>query len=215
MAYEKTQQARIDAGLCKDCGNPRGEDGTTVRCRPCASEVAKKATQRSSRVRKERHAAGLCYCGRERDNETIYCSKCRQRQSQNYEKYGKPKRLERENDGKCRRCGKDQYFASKYCRHHFIEGIAHIWKIPPHLWEALIQKLEQGQFSCYYTGLPLIPGENASVDHLSSRLQHPDKLSDFDNLVWCDKRINRMKGHLSYHEFISLCRTIVKRADAQ
>ena len=63
MPYETTQQARINAGLCKDCGNPRGEDGTTIRCRQCASEAARRATQRSTRVRKERYIAGLCYCG--------------------------------------------------------------------------------------------------------------------------------------------------------
>ena len=215
MAYEKTQQARIEAGLCKDCGNPRGKDGTTIRCRQCASEAAKRATQRSNRVRKERYAVGLCYCGARRDNETIYCSECRKRQSQNHEKYVKPKRLKHEKDGKCKQCGKERYYESNYCRSDYIRGIASKYEVPASLHKALLQKLESTDFRCFYTGVPLIPGINACVDHLYSRSQHPDKLSDLDNLVWCDKWINRMKGHMSYEDFIALCRTIVKRADAQ
>ena len=83
------------------------------------------------------------------------------------------------------------------------------------LHEALLQKLESSDFRCFYTGVPLVPGINACVDHLHSRSLYPDKLSDLANLVWCDKWINRMKGHMSYQEFISLCRTIIERADTQ
>lgn len=28
-----------NAGLCIDCGNQRGPDGTTTRCRPCANKA--------------------------------------------------------------------------------------------------------------------------------------------------------------------------------
>jgi len=104
---------------------------------------------------------------------------------------------------------------SRICRSDYIRGIASKYGVGMSLREALLQKLESTDFRCFYTGVPLVPGINACVDHLHSRSQHPDKLSDLDNLVWCDKWINRMKGHMSYQEFISLCRTIVERADAQ
>lgn len=32
----KVVQARIEQGLCRDCGKPRGDDGTNARCKACA-----------------------------------------------------------------------------------------------------------------------------------------------------------------------------------
>ncbi len=213
MAYDKTQQARIDAGLCKDCGSPRGSDGTTVFCRPCANEHAKRSTERKNRLRKEWDAAGLCYgCGAKRDNETILCTTCREKQNERNKGYAAIRRQAHIEQGVCKRCGGEQYHESNYCRLHFIENIARPFAMPQALWEGLLQKLEDSRFTCFYTGVQLIPGKNACIDHLYSRSQHPEKLSDLDNLVWCDKWINRMKGRLSYQEFISLCQTIVNRA---
>lgn len=220
MAYDKTQQSRIDAGLCKDCGSPRGEDGTSVFCRPCASKGAKRATARLAKVRKERLEAGLCFgCGMERDEETVYCSKCKEKYKGKYPRkydveYGRIRRQRFVEQGVCKDCGKDRYYESNYCRIHFIEDIARHYKIPVQQWEELLQKLEASGFICFYTGMQIVPGKNACVDHLYSRSQYPDRLSDLDNLVWCDKWVNRMKGHMSYQDFISLCQTIVNRANA-
>src|SRR5262245_33107870 len=58
---------------------------------------------------------------------------------------------------------------------------------------------------------PLIPGVNAYIDHVYTRSQRQDLSSDLDNLGWCDKWINCMKGYLSYREFIELCRAIVDK----
>ncbi len=213
MPYDKTQQARIDAGLCKECGQPRGNDGTSIRCRPCASDAAKRATARSARVRKERLANQTCfYCGKLRDGKTIFCATCRVKMAARGRTYAEQYRRERNEQGVCRRCGKERYYASNYCRMHFMEHIARKYHVPQPLWDALLQKLEASSFQCFYTGKQLIPGENACVDHLNARSQYPDKVSDLDNFVWCDKWVNRMKGHLSYSDFIALCHTIVERA---
>ena len=213
MAYDKTQQKRIDAGLCKDCGTPRGNDGTSVFCRPCAKKHAERATERKNRLRKEWDAANLCYgCGAKRDNETILCASCREKQNTRGRGYAAVRRQEHIARGVCKTCGKERYYESNYCRMHFMEHIARKYGVPMPLYEALLQKLEAASFTCFYTGIQLVPGVNACVDHLYSRSQHPDKMSDLDNLVWCDKWVNRMKGHMSYQDFISLCQTIVNRA---
>lgn len=34
-----TREIYASEGRCIDCGAPRGLDGTTVRCRPCANKV--------------------------------------------------------------------------------------------------------------------------------------------------------------------------------
>lgn len=45
---------RDAAGLCRDCGEPRGDDGTTHRCRACADAVAAgKRQQRALRLIRE------------------------------------------------------------------------------------------------------------------------------------------------------------------
>ncbi len=220
MAYDKTQQSRIDAGLCKDCGSPRNEDGTSVLCRPCASKAAKRATARLAKVREKRLEDGLCFgCGAQRDGETVYCSSCKAKHKAKYParydiKHSQTRRKRNDAAGVCRECGKERYHESNYCHHHFIANIARPYKIPVDLWEILLQKLEQSDFTCFYTGKQLVPGINACVDHLSSRSQHPDKISELDNLVWCDKWINRMKGHMSYQDFIALCQTIVTHAQS-
>jgi hypothetical protein len=95
---------------------------------------------------------------------------------------------------------------------HFIEHIARKYGVPSTLYETLLHKLEITEFVCFYTGIALVPGKNACIDHLYSRSQHPDKISEIDNLVWCDKWINRMKGHMSYQDFIDLCQKIVNHA---
>jgi hypothetical protein len=56
---------------------------------------------------------------------------------------------------------------------------------------------------CAYSGLPLIPGENACVDH-----KHPKSRGgshDRSNLQWVTKEINRMKGTLPHERFVELC----------
>ena len=213
MAYDKTQQTRIVAGLCKDCGNPRGADGTTIRCRECATKIAKRASARKERLRQEWEATQLCYnCGAMRDNETVLCTPCREKKNKHGREYAEIRRVKHTSSGMCKKCGKDRYSQSNYCRMHFMENIARKYGVPMALYEVLLQKLENANFTCFYTAIPLIPGVNACVDHLYPRSLHPDRLSDLDNLVWCDKWINRMKGSMSYQEFISLCQTIVNRA---
>ena len=36
------------AGFCIDCENPRGEDGTTTRCRSCANRVNRYSKKKSA-----------------------------------------------------------------------------------------------------------------------------------------------------------------------
>ncbi len=143
---------------------------------------------------------------------TILCATCLAKNRDNHRIYGIPRRRRFEEQGLCKTCGQPRYYASNYCRAHFIEPIANKYDIPRPMWDSLIQKLEGSGFTCHYTNVPLIPGRNACVDHLHARSLRQDLRFDLDNLVWCDKWINRMKGHLSYGEFIDLCRTIVDHA---
>lgn len=42
------------AGLCIDCHAPRGEDGTTTRCRECANAINAYGRQYAKRVRSQK-----------------------------------------------------------------------------------------------------------------------------------------------------------------
>lgn len=56
----------------------------------------------------------------------------------------------------------------------------------------LLGKLSNQNFKCAYTGIPLIPGINASLDHKKAYSKSRD--DSIDNLVWVDTLLNRHKG---------------------
>jgi 5-methylcytosine-specific restriction endonuclease McrA len=59
---------------------------------------------------------------------------------------------------------------------------------------------------CAYTGLDLIPGGNASLDH-----KVPKALggtNDLGNLQWVEFNVNRAKNSLTEEDFLRMCRTV-------
>jgi hypothetical protein len=75
--------------------------------------------------------------------------------------------------------------------------------------EQLLQKLIDQDFKCYYTGLPLVPNHNASLEHIKPRSKNPELIYDVSNLVWVRKEINSMRSNYSFSEFIDLCQQCV------
>jgi 5-methylcytosine-specific restriction endonuclease McrA len=69
---------------------------------------------------------------------------------------------------------------------------------------------EQGG-RCALSGLPLVIGEYASVDHkipLSKGGTH-----DASNLRWLAFEVNMAKNNMSDEEFVAMCRRVVALAD--
>lgn len=213
MPYQKFHAERIEKGLCKDCGNPRGEAGTTVFCRTCANNHSAKMAKRKSRLRDERVEKGLCYnCGKSPGNGKGLCAKCREKARDAYHRTSKNRVSRKLSSEICKRCTDATFSKSNYCRKHWLENIlrhSHLDRLSA---DILFSKLEDQEFKCFYTGIDLVPGINASLDHLKSRSKNPDRHSDIANLVWCDRRVNAMKGELNYEEFIHLCRTIAEQS---
>lgn len=213
MPYQKFHADRIENGLCKDCGNPRGEAGTTVFCRACANIHSEKMAKRKSRVRDERVGKGLCYnCGKYPGNGKSLCDMCREKARNAYHRTSKNRILRKLSSGICKCCTEETFYKSNYCRKHWMENIlrhSHLDRLSA---DILFSKLEDQNFKCFYTGIDIVPGINATLDHLKSRSKNTDLRSDIDNLVWCDRRVNAMKGELNYNEFILLCRTIAEKS---
>lgn len=64
MPGHKIRAERKAAGLCEECGKPRGEDGTAKHCRKCAIRHNKKQASRNQTMRAYRRAHNQCLeCG--------------------------------------------------------------------------------------------------------------------------------------------------------
>ena len=68
--------------------------------------------------------------------------------------------------------------------------------------------LEQQNYKCIYSGVNLIMGENASVDHIKPLSGNPVLNHDINNLQWTTKQINLMKLNLSEDEFLNIIKSI-------
>ena len=69
-------------------------------------------------------------------------------------------------------------------------------------WKELRELLEKQDFICPLTGRELVPGENASLDHIIPKSRGgPNKIG---NLQWLDNNINFAKRNLLPDEFAQL-----------
>lgn len=211
MAYSKAQRARIDSGQCRDCGNARGDMGTAVFCRPCADKNSKRAAlNKEKRRAKFKVSNGCNQCGSPMNSdEYSLCDSCRDKARKSYKKNSDIRRNLHPTIGLCVSCHNKTIGLSRYCKNHWIEGFSIKYKISK---EKLLNKLEEQDFKCFFTGIDLIPGKNASLDHLIPRSIQPSLINDVSNVVWCDKRINSMKGDLQYSDFIDVCSLIVEKS---
>lgn len=77
-------------------------------------------------------------------------------------------------------------------------------------WPLLLKKLEQQKRRCALSGIPLVIGVNASIDHKLCQAKHPYDRLNRNNLHWVDIRVNKMKGALLLAEFLTLVKAIHK-----
>lgn len=213
MAYERTQARRIEAGLCKDCGAPRTENGTTIFCRPCADQHTARASARKAKLRAE-WATGVAACntcGKQMPDASYKnCEGCREQRRMYHHNHRKHQRAIRRGSGVCMSCNKPSTHSSNYCRNHWLENNIGKYGFKRDQYDAMWDKLERQDFRCHYTGVMLVPGVNASLDHRIPRSRGGD-LSEMDNCVWCDRLINAFKNDLTESEFIERCRLVVER----
>lgn len=204
---ETTRDRRQAAGLCLDCGGAK--EATASRCVPCQ---ANQEQYRDKRKALEGRLTGVtCLnCHRPRDQETKLCSVC----SQSAAAASRNWRTRRAEDGsRCMYCTEPRWHESTSCRTHFTEKIVHNFGIGKEHVERITKQLEDSNFTCFYTGLPLVPGVNASIDHVSPRSKYPELTACLDNLVWCDRQVNNLKTSLTVPELLDRCHAIVERAD--
>jgi hypothetical protein len=215
MAYEPTQARRIAEGLCKDCGAERGTDGTSVLCRTCATKHSARASATKSALRAQWATDEMTCngCGTALPDTTFKnCEPCRIYARRFHQSYGKPRRASRRGTGVCVNCPRPSTHASDYCRDHWLSNSLAKYGFKRSQYGMMWAKLEAQGFRCYYTGIELVPGINASLDHRIPRSRGGEPL-DPENCVWCDRLINAFKNNLTEAEFVERCRSVVARFD--
>lgn len=74
----------------------------------------------------------------------------------------------------------------------------------------LLKELWEGQNGrCAVTGEVLVPGVNASLDHIVPRSRGGS--SDRSNLQWVTSQVNHMKWDLTHEEFVAMCAKVASR----
>lgn len=74
----------------------------------------------------------------------------------------------------------------------------------------MLEKLVSQNFKCFYTGLPLVPGVNASIEHIKPKSKNPELRKDINNLVWIRTEVNSMRNNYTFEKFLMLCEACVK-----
>ncbi len=123
------------------------------------------------------------------------------------------KRKERKAKGICAKCGRKTYGSTAFCLYHYMKNIAKGTAGDETLGPILYKKfLDQGK-RCYYTGIPLKLGENASLDHIYPQNRFPEYRSAPWNLVWTFRNLNSMKSDLDLKDFLTYCEMVAENAD--
>ncbi len=74
----------------------------------------------------------------------------------------------------------------------------------------ILAQLEQQDFHCALTGIPLTPG-NAQLDHIIPSRQGGEHTAK--NVQILHEDVNRMKGAMIEADFIELCRQVVEHTN--
>lgn len=211
MAYIKSQQERIDRGLCKDCGQSREGSTSSIKCKTCQQQSSSRASERKKRLREgwKSENSGKCHsCGR--SSNSYCCLVCRE-SSKKYKPKTKRIRKPKDRAGICSHCSKPAM--KKRCKSCWTKDLLRKHGIDTNLWEVFWRKLEEQSFKCFYTGIKIIPEENASLDHVIPKVK--GGTNDLDNLVWCDRKINSFKNDNDYESLIKICQLILEQHEVR
>lgn len=113
--------------------------------------------------------------------------------------------------GMCRNCNKPPIYNLTLCVDHwFIQSSRGNLKTPKYA-QALKDLADKQNYRCAYTDVLLIPGVNMSLDHIISKYDNPDLITDINNVQWVDKDINIMKNKFSHDKFLEICKKICQK----
>lgn len=148
--------------------------------------------------------------------ETI-CKTCNSKRANSYQKENRSatnaqrraRQKKNKENGICGLCREKVIEGSNlHCEKHYYSFTAYRHLGTKKMANFIREKLESQNFKCAYSGINLVLGINASVDHIKSRVRYPDLQNEPTNIHWVDIRINLMKRELDEEEFLFLIQSI-------
>ena len=108
--------------------------------------------------------------------------------------------------GECVRCKKTA-ITGQFCLHHWFCNLS-VAKGRGVTAAQLAALWEKQDGICALSGQHLVPGFNASIDHILPTAR--GGLDVIENLQWVTIHVNRAKLALTVEEFITMCHQVVK-----
>jgi hypothetical protein len=192
---ENKLKYRRENRLCLRCGVHLKEDNNKVNCKNCRDRQYGWVKKRI----KIKERKGQCIrCSSTPMPGKTYCISC-------FNKIRKQSK-DRENrlleNNLCKNCGKyDVIGESKKCGQCYFQQASYLHTRNKNRWKEFKNLLEAQNFICPISGRKLIPGKNASVDHILPKSKFPSLSKDTMNMRWVDVNINHMKNNLTDDEF--------------
>lgn len=197
------REVRRDNSQCIHCG---AECLGSTRCLSCIERT----TENHRKLRKKWREEGLCIkCGKEALSPHVKCSTCLESHRKSYHK----KKLENLEKGLCSRCDEIILPNNSKCRMCYLKHIATKRTGSVENWQAIEQKFLSQNGLCPYSGVKLVLGLNADLDH-----RVPVSLggsNDISNLQWLYRPINTMKWNLSEVDFLETIKLVSRFQDSQ
>lgn len=203
MELKEKREYRRKNRLCYTCGvkiEPESRFGRCKRCRAAEKRYKKKLTKKKMEVKQCRH------CSNDAMELRVLCSNCatklKERQSDRVAKIRE--------QGVCRLCkdpevlesakrNNSQYYLCETC---YLKKASYKSTGSRANWEALRERLDLQGWRCAYTGVPIVLGENDSIDHIKPISRFPELRYDVSNLEWVLLGINIMKRNMLEEEFL-------------
>ena len=163
-------------------------------------------SERSAKYKKHLFDNGLCtWCAKPFNGKRKLCPSCQKKNGNII----KQKRKNRLKNGLCYCCDNLREPGSNCCCYkHWMQKTCINRTGNVRNWEYIAELFEKQGRICPYTGINLVLGQNAQLDHKIPLIR--GGTNEPENLEWIDSEINRMKGKRTKNEFISICIKISK-----
>lgn len=192
---------RIAKGLCPDCGKIPPAQGKRI-CDECSERRRVDVAKR----RQHHKDTGVCLtasCGKP-TKKGCWCEDCLESRRVAAVEY---RRSNRDN-GLCMTCSASPVCSNGMCERCELRQMAKRHLGNRDAWQPLKDKLVKQGYRCAYTGMPIVLGATASIDHLVPR--SGGGKDDISNLQWVHLRINMMKGEMPHDEFVAFLEEVGK-----